>query len=134
MINERKRGISTIEMLIVIAIVGFLVILIAAIPNSIRLISRARHQSLVREIINKELETKRSVGYINLANGTQTIGDQRLSTLPGGVGETLIEDCDELICTETEDVKKITVSVSWNEAGSAKQETVVTFISEGGLN
>jgi Tfp pilus assembly protein FimT len=134
MINERKRGISTIEMLIVIAIVGFLIILIAAIPNSIRLISRARHQSLVREIINKALETKRSIGYINLANGIQAINDQRLSSLPDGTGETLIEDCDALICTEDEDVKKVTVTINWNEAGSTKEETMVTFISDGGLN
>jgi type II secretory pathway pseudopilin PulG len=121
-------------MLIVIAIVGFLIILIAAIPNSIRLISRARHQSLVREIINKALETKRSIGYINLANGIQAINDQRLSSLPDGTGETLIEDCDALICTEDEDVKKVTVTINWNEAGSTKEETMVTFISDGGLN
>lgn len=129
-----NQGVSTIEMLIVIAIVGFLVILIAAIPNSIRLVGKARHNSLVREIINKELEDVRDIGYINLANGTQSVTDQRLSSLPDGGGQTVIEDCDPTICTNSEDVKKVTVTISWKEAGKDENIQVATFIADGGLN
>lgn len=132
--DEKTQGVSTIEMLIVIAIVGFLVILIASIPNSIALVGRARHQSMVREIINKEVEDIRDIGYINLANGTQPVNDSRLSSLPQGEGQTIIEDCDVTICTQSEDVKKVTIKISWKEQGKLREESVTTLISDGGLN
>ena len=131
---RRISGFSLIELLLLITAVGFLVILIGSLPNSIQLIGRSKHQSIVREIIAKQIEDKRAVTYINLTPGETSITDQRLSLLPEGSGKTLIEECDASICQNSEGVKQITVTVTWKEAGKLQTTKIKTLIAEGGLN
>lgn len=131
------KGFSLVEILLVIAGIGFLVILMAALPNSVNLITHSRYQSLAREIATKQIETVREQSYANLALGTQNITnltDPRIKLLPGGNGVKEVEDCDPGICKQAELVKKVTVSVNWTQEGSSKQVKLVTFVSDGGLN
>lgn len=132
--SQSEKAFSLIELLFVIAAVGFLVILLGSIPNSLNLIGKSRHESLAREIAVKEIEDKRNISYINLANGEITISDTRLGLLPSGSGKTLIEDCDLLVCTNNENAKQITVTVTWKEAGKPQTTRLKTLIAEGGLN
>jgi len=131
MINE--KGVFLIEILIVISIVGFLVILIASLPNSINLIGKSKHLSIAREIAVKEIEDKRAVPYINLVKGEVTIQDPRINLLPSGKGISLIEDCAIPVCTNQENAKLVTVSLSWQESGKDQQIVLKTLIAEGGL-
>lgn len=135
--KNNKNGFSLIEILLVLAGVGFLIILLSALPNSIKLVSWARDQSLAREIAAKQIETTRDQSYINLALGTQTLDkttDPRFELLPSGSGQKTIENCDIQICTQSEHVKKITVTINWAQEGDIKHVQLVTFIAEGGLN
>lgn len=129
-----KRGFSLIEILLVVSGISFLIILVAALPNSINLVTLSRNQSLAREIAAKQIEETRQQQYINLALGTQNLTDSRINLLPEGRGEREISDCDISICLQSEEVKKVTVKVSWNQDGSEKGVKLVTLISEGGLN
>lgn len=131
---KNKNGFSLVEVLLVVVGIGFLVILMATLPNSVNLITYSRYQSLAREIATKQMETVREQSYANLALGTQELTDQRINLLPSGSGVKIVEDCDPAICTQSELVKKVTVTINWTQEGSNKQARLVTFISDGGLN
>ena len=128
-----NKGVSLVELLLVIALVGFLVFIIGNLPNSISLINKANHQSLAREIASKKIDDLRSIQYINLANGENPLTDYRLNQIPNGVGTYVIKDCDPLICTNGEHTKKAEINVSWKEGSKDYQVKLETLISEGGI-
>lgn len=129
----KNKGTSLVEILLVITLVGFLVLIIGNLPNSIALIGKAGHQSLAREIGSKKIEDLRSMQYINLANGESPLTDFRLNQIPSGAGTYLIEDCDPLICVNGEQIKKAVVTVFWKEGSKDTQIKLETLISEGGI-
>ena len=117
----------------VIASVGILMLLLANLPNSIRLIGKAKHQSLAREIATKQIEDKRELPFINLATGEQIISDSSLKLLPAGSGKIIISDCSPTVCTSGENAKQVAVTVSWKEVGQTQTLAIDTLIAEGGL-
>lgn len=129
-----ERGVSLIESILVVAVVGFTIILLANLPNALGLINKASHLSLSREIASKEIETKRNINYINLVPDTTAIIDSRISLLPSGSGQVIVTDCDSLICTGLENIKEITVTVNWKEGSKNQQVLLKTFVGEGGIN
>lgn len=131
---KNELGVSLIELLLVIALVGFLVLLIANLPNSINLIGKANHQSIALKIASKTIEDKRGVKYVNLANGTSPLSDPRLNNLPHSTGQVMVEDCDIAVCTQGEAAKQITATVTWKESGKNQEVSLKTLVSEGGLN
>lgn len=132
-ILKLQKGMSLVEIVLVIAAVGFLILLIANLPSSINLIGKAKNQSIAREIISKKIEDLRATQYANLANGESAILDNRIKLLPGGSGTVLIEDCDSSLCSLGEDSKQVTVKIIWKSGGKEQTASVKTLISEGGL-
>lgn len=130
----KDKGVSLIELLLVVTAVGSLVFLVGNIPNSINLVGKAGRQSLAREIAAKQIEDKRAVQYVNLANGQSSISDARLSDLPFASGQVITSDCDPIVCTYGENAKKVTVSITWKESTETQTVTLETLIGEGGLN
>ena len=127
------QGFSLVELLLVIVTIGFLVVLIAGIPNSLNLVGKSRHQSLAREIAVKQIEDKRAMQYDNLVNGTTNIADSRIGLLTDGSGTILLEDCSIQVCTSGESAKKITVTVSWKDSGKTQTLILYTLVAKGGL-
>lgn len=128
------KGVSLIETLLVVVAVGFIVILMANLPSSLGLIARSQHLSLAREIAAKQIEDKRTLNFINLANGTSAISDTRLQSLPSGAGIVEVLDCNIQICTNSEPIKHIKVTVSWMDNLKEQNINLETFVGEGGLN
>lgn len=122
-----------IEILLVVAAVGFLVLLIANLPSSVASISKSRHASLAREIANKEMDFLRKKTYANLALGTNTFTDPGLDNLPTPSASYEVTDCPVQVCSGGEKVKQIKVTVAWNEGGSNKSVELVTLIGENGV-
>ncbi len=129
-----QRGVSLIESLLVIVAVASIVFLMVNLPNVVNLMNKSNHLSLAREIALKQLEDKRTTSYINLVSGTTTISDTRVNLLPLGAGTVTVADCDPSICTNSEHVKKITVSLSWKDNNKQQNFKIDTFVGEGGLN
>ena len=132
--KSRNKGVTLIESLLVVVVVGGIVLLLANLPNAIGLIGRSRHLSLAREIIAKQVEDKRATSYINLVNDISPIVDPRIALLPSGSGQVKVEDCDPLICTNSENIKQIIVTVNWVENSKLQSISLKTLIGEGGLN
>lgn len=129
-----EQGVSLIESVLVVVVVGSIVLLMANLPNAIGLIARSRHLGLAREIAAKQIEDKRATSYINLVNDTSAISDPRIALLPTGNGQVIVEDCDPLICTNSENIKQITVSIQWMDNSKQQSVSLKTLIGEGGLN
>jgi competence protein ComGC len=129
------KGVTLMELLIVITTIGMLTFLLASIPNSLALISRSDHISIAREIAVKQVDDRRAMPYDNLQideNGVDIV-DYRMSRFPNGVGKVYIKPCDIQVCPSDEQVKQITVSISWTEAGQEQNVEITTLISENGL-
>ncbi|MBI4036046.1 prepilin-type N-terminal cleavage/methylation domain-containing protein [Candidatus Daviesbacteria bacterium] len=133
-ILHSSRGFSLIESLLVIVIVGSIVFLMASIPNAMMLIGKSRHLSLAREIAAKQIEDKRTISYINLVNDNSPIADNRLSLLPSGAGNVVVENCSEQICTNGEHIKQVSVTITWKDNSKLQNVTLKTMIGEGGIN
>ncbi len=135
--NGNQKGVSLIEPILVIVILGMIILLMANLPNAMGLINKSKHLSLAREIASKQVEDKRETNYGNLVSDPDQpidIVDSRFSLLPNGSGTVKIEDCSAEICTNLEHVKQITVTVSWKENNKDQLVTLKTFVAEGGLN
>lgn len=130
---DRKNGFSIIELIIVIAVAGAIVLVVANIPNSIGLIGKSKNESIAKEVATQRIEALRGQSYVNLANGTTPIIDTRVSALPGGTATSSIEDCPVAICPTAQSIKKVTVTISWTEKNEPKSVILTTLISDGGL-
>lgn len=132
MIDE--RGVSLIESLLAVVVIGSVVFLISSIPNALMLIGKSRHLSLAREIAVKQIEDKRTINFANLVNDNSSVVDSRLSLLNQGSGTVEVSDCDPTVCTNGEHIKVVTVTVNWQD--NQKPQTVIlkTMIGEGGIN
>lgn len=128
-----NRAFSIVELVIVIAVAGAIVLVVANIPNSIGLIGKSKNESIAKEAATQKIETVRGQTYSNLANGMTPITDSRVASLPGGTGTTSIEDCPASICPTAQAIKKVTVTISWTEKNAPKSVILTTLISDGGL-
>lgn len=132
--SMKEKGFSLAEILLLILAISFIVILLSNLPNAIGLIGKSRHLSLAQQIATKQIEDKRGINYTNLVNDTTVLTDTRLSSLPNSSGTVTLEDCPATICTNGENLKKITVTVFWTESSKDQQIKLETFIGEGGLD
>lgn len=131
--SRSQSGFSLVELLLIIATIGFLGLLVANLPSAMSSITKSRHASVAREIASKQIENLRKQSYENLLNSTNTFTDSNLSNLPGGSANYQIADCPEAVCTLDENAKEIKVTVAWVESGENKSVELTTMISEGGL-
>lgn len=131
---KNQRGVSLIELLLVVVVIGSVVFLLASIPNAIMLIGKSKHMSLAREIAVKQMEDKRNLSFENLVTDNSPINDSRLSLLPDGNGSVEVLDCDPAICTNEENIKQVLITVTWKDNGKSQIVTLKTMIGEGGIN
>lgn len=132
-IKVTQNGFSLIEITLVILMVGFAVLLVSNLPNSLRLVGDSRFTSTARDVASQKIEDTRSLGYDNIADGVTQINDTRLSSLPLGAGTLTIADCPATICKNGEQVKEVTAQVDWQENGNNKSLSLTTIVAEGGL-
>ncbi len=121
------------EVIIALFITGIMVLVIANIPQAVRLITSSQSESKVKEAAARKIEDLRIAGYDNLANGTTPISDPRLKSLASVNASTVIADCPSVLCPGGELVKKVSVTISWNENNNTKNFKLTTLIAKGGL-
>ncbi|MDO8498446.1 MAG: type II secretion system protein [bacterium] len=131
----QEKGSTLVEIILVILMVGFLALLIANLPSSLSSINKSRHTSEAKDIVSRQIENLRKQGFtnLNLTDGETAFPDTDLSNLSSGSAVYKVENCPSEVCQQSEEAKKVTVKVSWNESGDAKSVELVTIVSEGGL-
>lgn len=128
-----QDGISLIEIVVTMMVIGFVILLITNVPQAIRLITNSNHESLAKDIVSKQIEDLRNQGYSLLSNGTTTINDSRLNQLPTSSSSVIVSSCSVAICPNNEHTKQVEVKVTWSDQGKIGNVDVYTLISEGGL-
>lgn len=131
--SSTQEGFSLVEIVLVVLAIGFLGLMIANLPSSISLITQSRHSSTARDIASKEVEFLRNQTYAGIKDqsGQFNFSDPDLGSLPNSWASYDIENCSS--CTTGENVKQVTVTVSWKELGKAKQIQLTTLIGENGV-
>lgn len=130
---SNQQGLSLIEVMMVLVIIGFIVLLVVNLPSSIGLIGKSRYSSIAREIASKKIENLRAQGYTSLVLGVHGFSDVNLTQLPSSTGEYTIENCSIELCSNDENIKKVIVSVKWHESDGDQEVRLQTLIAEGGL-
>lgn len=133
---RQQSGISYIEVLLAVFIIGFLVLVLNSLPPAVSSINRSRYTSVAKNVVMKRLEYIRKQNYSNLVNGTFYITKEMeptLISLPSPVATYEINDCPITVCTSSETAKEVKVTVSWNESGKNQDVDMTTLISPGGL-
>lgn len=127
------NGFSLIEVIIVIFLLGAILLVIANIPQVIRLVTGTQYESIIREVTAQKVEDIRLAGFDSLADGTTTISDPRLNSLPNLSGNTIIEPCPFSLCTNGELAKQVTITFTWTDNAEPKRFSVTTLVAKGGL-
>ena len=134
--NNKKinqSGVTFIELIIAVSVLSIGILgLYLVIIFGIGVNRQAKNLALSYEIANKEIETIRNTAYSDLTN--QTDGNfysdsTDLSKLPSGSGKLTIENYEG-----SDKVKKIIVTVTWQEQNVTKTTTLTTLAAEGGIN
>lgn len=134
--RKGQAGVSLVELLLVVAAVGFLVMLIANLPSSVSSINKSRHLSIAKDISNRKMESLRKEGFSALSNqakGESSFTDPDLNSLPAGAAVYDLESCPPLICGANEQALQVKVRVNWNELGDNKFVELLTLVGEGGV-
>lgn len=134
-IAQDQRGVSLIELILVVMAVAFLTLLLANLPSSVSSINKSRHTSLAKNIAGKKIESFRGQTFSTLLNETNSFTDPSLNKLPDGTAFYEVSPCPEDVCSIelTEKIKQLKVTVEWNESGDSKKVELITLIGEGGL-
>jgi hypothetical protein len=106
---------------------------ISNIPNTISLVTSSKYDSTVREVAAKKIEDIMSAGFDSLVNGTTAIDDSRLNSLANAAAFTVVDDCPPEICVNNEEIRRVTLTISWSEKGEPKTYQIVTLIGKDGL-
>lgn len=133
MIFKRKKkdeGFTLIEVLITMVILGVVLIaLITCFIYGFNVLARTRQTALAAQCAQKELESIRNMPFNQvLALGTSWT-HENLAKLENGQGALTVQDSGL-----GEDIKKLTVRVTWTYRGRNMRDEIVTYVTREGIN
>lgn len=128
-----QSGYSLVELVLVAFVAGLIILVLVNIVPAMNFVQGSNNENTARQIVAKRLEDLRAQGYDNLADGTTSFTDPRLVSLPQSAASTNIIDCPSNICTQSENVKQVTIQVTWSENNKNKQFAINTLIAKGGI-
>lgn len=124
-----QKGFSLIEVLIAIFILGIVsVTLISVFIYGFNVVFKTQQVSMATQIAQEEVELVRNMNYDDILLLGSTYTHDSLSELVNGAGVLSIES------GPGDDIKKLTVSVTWDYQGTIMRKDVVTFITREGVN
>ncbi len=127
--KNSQEGFSLIEVLIAIFILGIVSItLISVFIYGFNVVYRTRQVTLATQIAQEEVELVRNMNYDDILLLGSTFSHDSLAEFVSGAGALFIED------GPGDDIKKLTVSVTWDYQGTNMRKDVVTFITRDGVN
>lgn len=115
---------------LVIAI-GVSAVFIGAVTTLIiqntRMAGRTRDIAVANSFVENKVESLRSIGYLGLALGTASL----TSELPAELNTP--RSATQIISTASTSVKKVDISITYNDRGKPKTYSYTTFVGELGV-
>ncbi len=126
--KSQESGFTLVELLVAIAIGSvFMLAVNNLIITNNHIAHRTRDLAVVNSYAENKVEALRSAGYLSLSNGTTSITEE----LPA---ELLVPRSASLvISTASTSVKKIEISVTYNDLGKPRTHSYSTYIGELGV-
>ncbi|HBG81741.1 TPA: hypothetical protein DDW69_02755 [candidate division CPR2 bacterium] len=131
---KKDKGFTIIELLVAVVMVSLIAVSIVPLYiNSIKATRSSANKAKATNIAAAKIEELRNREFTALVNN-ETFSVIEL----GGNGTIMVEDqnWDGVggITTAEQELKKITVRVSWSESGRALEISLPTYIAQNGIN
>lgn len=125
----RKNGFTLTEIIIAIALLGFVFLFFNTMTQTISFTNKARFDDIGLSIAIEEMETYKSTDFNALPESLVTITNSDLSLLPNGAGTVTVTDYG----SADSGIKQIDVVVTWVDHGSARDVALNTLVTTGGI-
>ena len=132
MIFKRKKvgGFTLIEVLITMLILGVvLMALITCFIYGFNVLTRTRQTAIAAQCVQKELEAIRNMSFSQVSALGTSWTHQSLAKLENAQGALSVQDSGL-----GNDIKKLTVSVTWTYRRRNMRDEIVTYITRDGIN
>jgi prepilin-type N-terminal cleavage/methylation domain-containing protein len=130
LVNRRglhdQSGMTMIELLVSLGMVGMLLVLFAASFNIVVLTKKVRNENIAYHVANKRMETLRSVPFASLPTSAGFF-DSSLNDVPNSSASYVIQDYPSF-----SGVKEMIVTVQWND-GRARSVVLRSVTSASGI-
>jgi prepilin-type N-terminal cleavage/methylation domain-containing protein len=127
--KRQEGGFSLIEVLVAMLVLGIMLLtLISVFIYGYNVISRSTQVAMATQICQEQVELIRNMSFDTIAALGTTFTNSKLSRLINGQGAQAIE------AGVGNDIKKLTVSVTWNYRGQSLRKDVVTYVTRMGVD
>lgn len=127
-LGQSLTGFMIVELIVTLIVASVLVLSLHTIVTSHGYVSnRSKSVVLVNAFAEHKVEALRSAGFLNLTDGTTTV----TSEMPGDL--LAPRSAILTISSQTDAIKKIHLSITYNEQGASKTQTYTTYIGELGV-
>lgn len=127
--SKKSGGFTLIEVLITIFLLAVVLIsLISAFLYGFNILSRIKQVAVATQIVQEEMEQVRNMDFDSVLLLGTTFTHEDLGQLLEGQGTLALE------AGPGDDIKKLTVSVTWKHRGEVQRKDVVTYVTRDGIN
>ena len=119
-------GFSLVEVVVTFGLIAVALFSYFAVLKTVTLTRFAQHQALAYAVAAKKIEELKTLPFASLPpSGAFT--DSALSPLTNAQANLTITNYND-----SADIKDVTVSISWQDAGGVKNVDIKTLLTEGG--
>ena len=127
--KKQEEAFTLIEVLVTIFILAIVLLtLITVFVYGFNLLSRTNQVNLATQIAHEQVEIIRNTAFDNITSLGSSFTDSKISNLLNGQGGLTVED------SLGPDIKKVTVTVTWDYRGRQMKKDVVTLITREGIS
>jgi len=128
--KRNQKGLSLIEVLVTIFILAIIMIsLISVFIYGFNLLSRTKQVTFATQTAQEAIEFIRNMSFDDVQTTTSFPAEINIPAyLNNGQGSLVIED------GPGDDIKKLTVSITWDYRGKQMKKSIVTYITREGIN
>jgi len=134
--KQIKRGFALIDTVVAIGLIGLSLAVLAGVYPARRLSQMSRAYVIAQAVAQTKMEELRLLGFAALNSSQNTVfTDSNLNKLKDAAGAYAVTEFDADNDGQNEDdIKKITVTVTWSERGESKIVSLQTLLGQTGLN
>jgi prepilin-type N-terminal cleavage/methylation domain-containing protein len=128
--NRNQKGLSLIEVLVTIFILAIILIsLISVFIYGFNLLSRTKQVTFATQTAQEAIEFIRNMSFDDVQTTTSFPAEINIPAyLNNGQGSLAIED------GPGDDIKKLTVSITWDYRIKQMKKSIVTYMTREGIN